>query len=319
MFAEAATASAGGSGADGGREQRGEPGAELGPVGFGDAEQLADHGERQREGEARDQVDDGVAAGCAGRRAGVDDRLDPGRSAAIRGRLNAAAASRRSRVWSGGSTLSMCRANAGPGRPSATTSPSRASAACMSLDSRGSLSAARASSCRTTSQAAVPVGQRDLVHRAGGPDLREQRERVVAVVVTPRVERRMTHVDHLSSDLAEAGTQQVDRRQPVVDDLADQRLRAGPAGAALRQVQPVVDQQPVGDRFARRLHQLDGVEVGEPPGEAGDDGVTAVGLDRAAGQQRPQPDGVGQRGGQPPAVAAGDGGGDRGGDGMVCS
>ena len=73
-------------------------------------------------------------------------------------------------------------------------------------------------------------------------------------------------------------------------------------------------EQPVGHRLARRVHQLDGVEVGEPPREAGDDGVAAVGLDRTAGQQRPQPDGVGQRGGQPPAVAAGDRRGDRGGD-----
>jgi hypothetical protein len=81
-----------------------------------------------------------------------------GRSAATRGRLNAAVASARSRVWSGGSTLSMCRANAGPGRPSATTAPSRASAACMSLDSRGSLSAARASAWRATSQARCPSG-----------------------------------------------------------------------------------------------------------------------------------------------------------------
>ena len=58
---------------------------------------------------------------------------------------NAAATRRRKRVWSGGSTTSMCRANAGPGRPSATTSPLEASAACMSFDSRGSLSAIFAS------------------------------------------------------------------------------------------------------------------------------------------------------------------------------
>ena len=32
----------------------------------------------------------------------------------------------------------------------------------------------------------LAVGQRDLVHRPVGPDLREQRERVVAVVVAPR-------------------------------------------------------------------------------------------------------------------------------------
>ena len=80
----------------------------------------------------------------------------------------------------------------------------------------------------------LPVGQRDLVHRAVGPDLREQRERVVAVVVAPRVERRITHRRPPSigpvADLAEAGTQQVEGGQPVAGGLADQRLRAGPAG-----------------------------------------------------------------------------------------
>src|SRR5438034_8035294 len=50
----------------------------------------------------------------------------------------------------------MWRANDGPGRPSATTSAPVASAACMSLDSRWSLSKARASSWRTTSQASCP-------------------------------------------------------------------------------------------------------------------------------------------------------------------
>ena len=44
-------------------------------------------------------------------------------SAAIRAGTKARDTSRRSRVWSGGSTLSMCRENSGPGRPSATTSP----------------------------------------------------------------------------------------------------------------------------------------------------------------------------------------------------
>jgi len=53
--------------------------------------------------------------------------------------------SRRNRVRSGGSTASMCRANSGPGRPSATTRPPKASAACMSLENRESLSAWRAS------------------------------------------------------------------------------------------------------------------------------------------------------------------------------
>ena len=78
MFAEAATALGGRFGRRGGRQQGGEPGAELGPVRLGDAEQLADHGERQREGEARDQVDDGVAAAVQLVEQVVDDRLDAG-------------------------------------------------------------------------------------------------------------------------------------------------------------------------------------------------------------------------------------------------
>src|SRR5947207_10772841 len=50
----------------------------------------------------------------------------------------------------------MCRAKAGPGSPSATTPALRAMAACMSVESRESLSAARASSYRTTNQAGCP-------------------------------------------------------------------------------------------------------------------------------------------------------------------
>ena len=67
-------------------------------------------------------------------------------SAATRDGTNARDTSRRSRVWSGGSTLSMCRENSGPGRPSATTSPLSLSAASMSLEMLGSASAWRAAS-----------------------------------------------------------------------------------------------------------------------------------------------------------------------------
>ena len=66
-------------GCGGGRQQGGEPGAELGPVRLGDAEQLADHGEREREGEPRDQVDHGgVAAAVQLVEQVVDDGLDAG-------------------------------------------------------------------------------------------------------------------------------------------------------------------------------------------------------------------------------------------------
>ena len=78
-----------------------------------------------------------------------------------------------------------------------------------------------------------------------------------------------------------------------------------------------MDQQPVGHRLARRLHHLDGVHAGEPSAEAGDDGIAAVLFDRAAGQQRPQPYGVGDRGGQLGAVPAGHGRGDRRGLGIL--
>src|SRR6185503_4429681 len=117
-------------------------------------------------------------------------------------------------------------------------------------------------------------------------------------------------------NLAEAGAEQVDGGQPPVVDLADAGLGAGPAGAAARQVQPVVDQQPAGELLAAGLHQVDGVHVGEPSAEAGDDGIAAVLFDRAAGQQRPQPHGVGDRGGELDAVPPGHGRGDRRGQGM---
>ena len=68
------------------------------------------------------------------------------RNASTRRVEKAADKSRRSRVWSGGSTVSTCRAKAGPGSPSATTPEPVDKAACMSLESRGSLRAARASS-----------------------------------------------------------------------------------------------------------------------------------------------------------------------------
>ena len=69
-----------------------------------------------------------------------------GSSRAMREGTKARATNRRSRVWSGGSTFSMWREYCGPGRPPLTTSPSAASAASMSLEIRGSLSACRAAS-----------------------------------------------------------------------------------------------------------------------------------------------------------------------------
>ena len=159
-------------------------------IGLGHAEQLADHGERQRERERGDEVDRGVGPGRGDRvEQVVDDRLR--RAAAA---LRPAAArtprdtSRRSRVWSGGSTASMCRANAGPGRPSATTPSPLASAACMSLESRGSFSASSRLVVADDEPGVVAVGERDRVHGAVLAHLGEQRERVVAVVAAPRLQ-----------------------------------------------------------------------------------------------------------------------------------
>ena len=47
------------------------------------------------------------------------------------------------------------------------------------------------------------------------------------------------------------------------------RSGAHPAGRPAGEVQAVVDQQAVGDRFPRRVHELHRVEVGEEAVEAG--------------------------------------------------
>ena len=81
MFAEAATALGGRFGRRGGRQQRGEPGAELGPVRLGDAEQLADHGERQGKAKPATRSTTVVAAAVQLVEQVVDDRLDAGLAA----------------------------------------------------------------------------------------------------------------------------------------------------------------------------------------------------------------------------------------------
>src|SRR5215813_3173569 len=113
MLAEAATASAGGSGADDGvssvvnqlpswsRSGSGTPSSSLITVnGSGKAKPLT----RSTTTSPRASRSSSSPSTMAWTR---------GRSAAIRGRLKAAELSRRSRVWSGGSTLSMCRAMTG--------------------------------------------------------------------------------------------------------------------------------------------------------------------------------------------------------------
>ena len=151
------------SGVEVGREQRGEPPPERRPIGLGHAEQLADDGERQRERERRRRGrprPSGPRAAMASSRSSTMRLHARARAPRSRRTENAAETSRRSRVWSGGSTASMCRANAGPGSPSATTSPPAASAACMSLDSRGSLSARAGLLVADDEPGVVPVGER---------------------------------------------------------------------------------------------------------------------------------------------------------------
>ena len=76
---------------------------------------------------------------------------------------------------------------AGPGKPSASTPSPLANAACMSFDSRVSLS--RLGLVVPDDQPrGVAVGERDRVHGALLPHLREERERVVAVEAAPRLQ-----------------------------------------------------------------------------------------------------------------------------------
>src|SRR5690348_12593229 len=112
MSAEAATASAGGSGADEGassvvnqlpswsRSGPGTPSSSLITVNGSGKAKPATRSTTVSLDACRSSSSPSAIAWTRGRRA------------AIRGRLNAAEASLRSRVWSGGSTLSMCRAKA---------------------------------------------------------------------------------------------------------------------------------------------------------------------------------------------------------------
>src|SRR5690349_6596186 len=163
----------------------------------------------------------------------------------------------------------MCRASAGPGRPSATTSSLCACAACMSFESRGSASAALASSWPTTSHAACPSAS---VASCTGPAARTW--------ANSGNGSSRSYSPHAASagwqrggdivgNLSQAGTQQVDHRQAPVDDLADRGLRADPAALGTAQPEAVVDEDAVNDRLARRVEHLDGVEVREPRVETG--------------------------------------------------
>ena len=133
-----------------------------------DAEQLAEHGERHRAGEAGDQVDRPVLRAPPGRRGGRP------RSARIRG---SSASSRARRERPGGEpaqpgVVGRVDAEHVPGERRVRAAPRRrrrrraASAACMSLDRSGWFSASRAAAYPTHEEGAVAVGQRHVVHRA---------------------------------------------------------------------------------------------------------------------------------------------------------
>jgi hypothetical protein len=177
-------------------EQDAEPPAEVGAVGFRDAEQLADHGERQRERVAGDQVDGPVRApvGFQVGEQGVDDRPDAGLQ-----RVDAPPVERGHRQPPQPGVVGRVDAEHVPGQ--------RGTGEAFGDD----LAAARQRGVHVLGQARVvqrglgllvphdqprrvPVSEPGLVHRAGRANLREQRERVVPVEVTPRVERRMASV-----------------------------------------------------------------------------------------------------------------------------
>jgi hypothetical protein len=180
-------------GRGGGRQERGEPGAELGPVLLGDAQQLADHGEGQWEGEACDQVDDGVAAAVQLVEQVVDERLD--------------ARPQRGDPWSAERGRGQPAQPGVVGRVDAEHVPGEGGAG-QALGDHGAVAGERGvhvlgkprlverGPCLGVADdepGSLAVGQCDLVHRPGGADPREQRERVVAVEAAPRVERRITH------------------------------------------------------------------------------------------------------------------------------
>jgi hypothetical protein len=140
---------------------------ELGPVGFGDAEQLADHGERQREGEARDQVDDGVAAAVQLVEQVVDDRLDP---RAQRGDPRAAERGGGQRAQPG--VVGRVDAEHVPGERGAgqALGDHRAVAGERGVHVLGQPRVVERGPCLGVADdepGALAVGQRDLVHRPG--------------------------------------------------------------------------------------------------------------------------------------------------------
>ena len=100
-----------------------------------------------------------------------------GRRSSMRRGEKALETSRRSRVWSGGSTVSMCRANAGPGRPSDTTAAFPASAACMSFDSRRDVERGAGLIVVNDEPGIVAVVERHWLHSSSPAHVGEQCDR----------------------------------------------------------------------------------------------------------------------------------------------
>ena len=289
-------------------EQGAEPPAEVGPVRFRDPEQLADHRERQRERVARHQVD-GLVPPRAARPSSrsCHDRADPVLQPVDpppgERRASPAAAAGCGRAGRRRACAGPARARAGPRRRPRRCGPARR--ACPWT------AAGRSAPPwpRRGRRPATPGARRPAAPRA--PGRRRAPARTAGTGRRGRGHPTRRAPDgagtcFIGSHLPEAGAQQVDHRQAPVDELADRGLGADPAGRRPGHVQAVVDQQAVGDRLARGLHELHGVEVGEPAVEAGGDVLPPVGLDRATGQQGAQPRGLGQRRRQPLRVAPGD-------------
>src|SRR5215469_12502272 len=201
MSADAATASAGGSGADDGassvvnqlprwsRSGSGTPSSSLITVnGSGKAKPLT-----------RSTTVSPHASRLSSSRSVI--AWTRGRRASIRRRLNAAEASRRRRVWSGGSTLSTPH-SPGTGQALGDDRPVPGECGVHVLGQAGVVESGLRLLVADDQPCAVPVGELDLVYRAVRPDLGEQWVRVVSVVIAPRVECRVAHLDHL--DLTEA-------------------------------------------------------------------------------------------------------------------
>ncbi len=172
------------------------------PVWFRDAEQLADHGERQREGEALDQVDDGVAARLEVVQQPLGDRLD----AWPKGRDPWPAECSRGQPAQPGVVgrvdAEHVPGEGGTGQALGDHRPVTGECGVHVLGQAGVVESGLRLLVADDQPRAVSVGKRDLVHRAVRLDLREQRVRVVSVVVAPRAECRVALLGHL--DLAEA-------------------------------------------------------------------------------------------------------------------